>query len=273
MNCFISVVACANANSIHRYGWNPGMESVFRFESQALHGIPEIKQSQWTGLKIMANIRVQAMQDYTLRVKIDDAQLVTLNGDVELTEDNQIAGNGGQESGALHLDFPPEFKQHLETPVLVHLKRGVVEEFFVARDEPISVTNLKRSVLSQLQLDISESQHVQSRQTSYHKVLEESVLGKCYTMYNVIPLTPVRVMELERSWYEEESMANLQHSNEGKKACENKQYYEIIKTRDLNHCDYRPVFQHVSGAEFTGDVSKARAGSLFTVNIVCRIKL
>ena len=41
------VVACANANSIHQYGWNPGMESVFRFESQALHGIPEIKQSQW----------------------------------------------------------------------------------------------------------------------------------------------------------------------------------------------------------------------------------
>ena len=249
------------------------MESVFRFESHALHGIPEIKQSQWTGIKIMANIRVQAMQDYTLRVKIDDAQLVTLNGDVDLTDDNRIAGNGGQESGALHLDFPQEFKRHLEAPVSVHLKRGVVVEFFVSRDEPISVTNLKRSVLSQLQLDISGSQQVPNHQGSYHKVLEESVLGKCYTMYNVIPLTPARVMELERSWYEEESMANLQHSNEGKKACENKQYYEIIKTRDLNHCDYRPVFQHVSGAEFTGDVSKARAGNLFTVNIVYQIKL
>merc|ERR1711955_29429 len=120
------------------------------------------------------------------------------------------------------------------------------------------------SVLSQLQLDISGSQQVVGRQGSYHKILEESVLGKCYTMYNVIPLTPARVMELERLWYEEESMENLQRSNEGKKACENKQYYEIIKTRDLNHCDYRPVFQHVSGAEFTGDVSKARAGNLFT---------
>lgn len=270
---FISVVACANANSIHRYGWNPGMESIFRFESQSLNGIPEIKQSQWTGIKIMANVRVQAMPDYTLRVKLDSAQLVTLNGDIELTVDNRIAGNGGQESGTFHQDFPSEFKQHLESPILVHVKRGVVEEFFVSQDEPISVTNLKRSVLSQLQLDISKSQQLNGRQGSYHKVLEESVLGKCYTMYNVIPLTPARVMELERSWYEEESMANLQHSNEGKKACENKQYYEIIKTRDLDHCENRPVFQHVSGAEFSGDVSKARAGNLFSVNMVNHINL
>ena len=86
-------------------------------------------------------------------------------------------------------------------------------------------------------------------------------------MYNVIPLTPARVMELERSWYDEEAMAKLQHSDEGKKACENKQYYEIIKTRDLDHCTFRPMFQHVAGAEFSGDASKSRVGNLMTVNI------
>merc|ERR1719370_2239392 len=216
------------------------------------------------GLKIMANVRVQALQDYTLRVKIDNAQLVTLNGEIDLTDANRIVENGGANSDSLRDNFPPEFKRHLETPILVNLKRGVVEEFFVAQDEPISVTNIKRSLLSQLQLDISGSQQTISRQGSYHKVLEESVLGKCYTMYNVIPLTPARAMELERSWYDEESMAKLQHSDEGKKACENKQYYEIIKTRDLDHCTYRPMFQHVAGAEFSGDVSKSRVGNLMT---------
>merc|ERR1719283_715945 len=216
------------------------------------------------GLKIMANVRVQALQDYTLRVKIDNAQLVTLNGEIELNDANRIVGQGGANSGSLHESFPPEFKKHLETPVLVNLKRGVVEEFFVAQDEPVSVTNIKRSLLSQLQLDISGSQQSISRQGSYHKVLEESILGKCYTMYNVIPLTPARVMELERSWYDEESMAKLQPSIEGKKACENKQYYEIIKTRDLDHCTFRPMFQHVAGAEFNGDASKSRVGNLMT---------
>merc|ERR1712168_1225335 len=156
------------------------------------------------GLKIMANVRVQALQDYTLRVKIGKAQLVTLNGEIELTDANRIVENGGANSDSLRDNFPPEFKRHLETPILVNLKRGVVEEFFVAQDEPMSVTNIKPSLLSQLQLDISESQQTISRQGSYHKVLEES-------------------------------MAKLQPSIEGKKACENKQYYEIIKTRDLDH--------------------------------------
>merc|ERR1712126_514052 len=42
------------------------------------------------GLKIMANVRVQALLDYTLRVKIDNAQLVTLNGEIELTDANRM---------------------------------------------------------------------------------------------------------------------------------------------------------------------------------------
>ena len=276
---FPVVVACTNANSIHRYGWAPGMESIFRFESQVLSGIPDIEQSQFSGLKIMANVRVQAQQDYTLRVKFDQARLVTLNGKVDITDANRIVENGGPRSGSFSQDLPQEFKKHLETPILVHLKRGLVEEFFVARDEPTSVTNLKRSLLSQLQLDVSGSQQVGGEITqglaksivsgrqAYHKVLEESVLGRCYTMYTVVPLTTARVMELERSWYDEETMAKLQPSTAGKIACENKQYYEIIKTRDLDQCSYRPVFQHVSGAEFSGDVSKAHGGNLFTVNV------
>ena len=95
------------------------MESVFRFESQVLTSIPEIKQSQMAGLKIMANVRVQALQDYTLRVKIENAQLVTLNGEIDLTDANRIVENGGANSDSLRDNFPPEFKRHLETTILV----------------------------------------------------------------------------------------------------------------------------------------------------------
>merc|ERR1719312_1742869 len=63
------------------------------------------------GLKIMANVRVQALPDYTLRVKIDDAQLVTLNGEIKLNDANRIVKHGGANSGSLHESFPPEFKK------------------------------------------------------------------------------------------------------------------------------------------------------------------
>ena len=271
---YFIVVAFTNANSIKRYGWAPGMEKVFRFESQVLTGIPDIDNSQFAGVKVMAKVRVQSFQDYTLRIQIEDSKLITLNGKIDLTDANRIIGNGGSRSGS-QSSFPQEFKTHLESPILVHLKRGLVESFYVAQDEPVAVTNLKRSLLAQLQLDVTGDQQrvgneiaqISGRQGAYHKVLEESVQGKCTTIYNVIPLTTARVMELERAWYDEETMAQLTPSTEGKDACENKPYYEIIKTRDLDHCSYRPVFQHVSGAEFSGDVSKAHAGNLFTVNI------
>ena len=267
-----SVVAFTNANSIKRYGWTPNMEKVFRLESQVLTGIPDIDNSNFAGFKLMAKVRVQSFPDYSLRMKIEDSELVSLNGQIDITETNRVIGNGGSRSGS-QPSLPQEFKQHLEAPVEVHLKRGLVQSFYVAQDEPLAVTNIKKSLLSQLQLDISGSQlienempQVSSRQGNYHKVMEESVQGKCTTLYNIIPLTPARVMELERAWYDEETMAQLTPSTEGKKACENKQYYEIIKTRDFDNCRFRPVFQHFSGMEASGDVSKSKFGNLFTVS-------
>ena len=262
-----------HANSTHRYGWAPGTESVFRFESQVLTGIPDIRNTQYAGLKITANIRVQAFADFTLRFKMEQPRFITLNGEISLTEAHRIIGTGGPKSGAKE-QLPQQFLQQLEEPVLVHLKRGLVESFFVSQDEPVAVTNIKRSVLSQLQLDVSGSQRVESafnqmdrRQGAYHKVVEESVLGKCHTMYNIIPMTPTRVMELERAWLAEERAAHLTPSEGGKTACNGKTYYEIIKTRDLDHCHYNPTFQYVSGADFSGDVTKSHVGNIKMVSV------
>ena len=266
------VVACVHANSIHRYGWSPRTESVFRFESQLLKGIPDIRNTQYAGLKITAQVRVQAFQDYTLRVKMENPRFVTLNGQITLSEANRIIGNGGPHSG--HKDVSlGSFQRYLEEPIVVHLKRGLIENFFVSQDEPVSVTNIKRSLLAQLQLDVTGSQRIAAdipqmgrAQGLYHKTLEESVVGKCHTMYNIIPMTPARVIELERAWEEEERSAQLTPSEQGKKACEHKTYYEIIKTRDLDNCHFSPQFQHVSGARFSGDVTKAHQAHLATVS-------
>ena len=261
-----------HANSIHRYGWTPQTESVFRFESQVLKGIPAIRNTQYAGLKITAQVRVQAFPDYTLHVKIEHPRFVTLNGQISLTEANRILANGGPHSGAKDVNLG-SFQRYLEEPIVVHLKRGLIENFFVSRDEPVSVTNIKRSLLSQLQLDVTGSQRIAAdipqmgrAQGLYHKTLEESVVGKCHTMYNIIPMTPARVIELERAWEEEERSAQLTPSEQGKKACEHKTYYEIIKTRDLDNCHFSPQFQHVAGARFSGDVTKAHQAHLATVS-------
>ena len=269
-----------HANSTYHYGWAPGTESVFRFESQVLTGIPDIRNSQFAGLKLHAKVHVQAFPDYTLRIKLEQPRFITLNGEITISEAPRIIGNGGSKSGAKE-NLPEEFRRFLEEPMLVHLKRGLVESFFVSKDEPVAVTNIKRSLLAQLQLDISASQRSSvetnrldlgvgaqlTGEVSYFAVTEESLHGKCETMYNVYPLPQARAMELEQKWGEEETNAQLEPSLGGKAICEGREYFEIVKTRNLDHCTFSPAYQKFTGVHASADVTKSHIGNLMAVSL------
>merc|ERR1712020_107304 len=198
-----------------------------------------------------------------------------LNGEISLTEVGRIIGNGGSNSGAKEI-LPEEFRRHLEEPMLVHLKRGLVENFYVAKEEPVDVTNIKRSLLAQLQLDISASQRSPietnkvdlgigaqlSGDVSYFTVTEESLHGKCETIYNIYPLPQATAMELEQKWEEEERKAQLEPSVQGKAICQGKEYFEIVKTRNLDHCVFSPAAQHFIGGHASADITKSHIGNL-----------
>ena len=74
------------------------------------------------GIGFKTKVRVQAFEDHTLRMKFE--------------------GFG-----------------YLGETVLVQLKRGHVKGFFVGREEPNAITNIKRSFLSQISLGIPETSH------------------------------------------------------------------------------------------------------------------
>ena len=73
-------------------------------------------------LGVKTQVRVQAFADHTLRMKFE--------------------GFG-----------------YLGETVLVQLKRGHVKGFFVGREEPNAVTNIKRSFLSKIELGIPKTSH------------------------------------------------------------------------------------------------------------------
>ena len=253
------------ANTIHYpYGWAPETESLYRFQSQILSGIPEIRNTQLAGVTLKANIRVQALRDSTLRVKIERPELISLNGEVSLTKAGRVIGDGGALANAKK-SLPQEFQAHLEKPFLVQLKRGLVKSFFIDPKEPVSITNIKKSILSQIQIDVTGVLAFQPHQAKTVQN-EESTIGRCPSLYSINALTPARAVELERLWEQEEQEAQVSTSTQGKAACSGKQYYEIIKTRDLDNCEFRPAFQQVSGAEFNGDVTKASIGDMMTVS-------
>ena len=73
---------------------------------------------------------------------------------------NMRGGNGGPHSGHKDVSLGQDVSRFLLEPIVVHLKRGLIENFYVSQDEPVSVTNIKRSLLAQLQLDVTGSQRI-----------------------------------------------------------------------------------------------------------------
>merc|ERR1712198_717329 len=255
------VVASVHSNSLNYYGWAPGKELLFQYQSQVLTGIPEISQSHWSGVKLNAKVHIQSYSDYSMRLRISEPEFFTINGEgIRLSEES---GRVLRESIKTE-SIPEEFKTFLEEPFLATMKSGVVESFLVSKNEPSSVTNIKKSILSQIQLDVAgtrrsqlETNHIQlpvseegsvSEQISYFTTMEESVQGECLTEYTIHKLSQWKINELEQAIHMEELKVkdfNLSES-EAKTVCEGKPYYLITKTKNFEQCKRTPFVQMIT---------------------------
>merc|ERR1719334_911282 len=208
----------------------PGQEMTFNYQSQVLTGIPEISQSHWSGIKVNAKVIVQTFSDYSLRMRVAEPEFWTVNGqNVRLSETGRVMRD--QESESVKVEsLTKEFKRFLMEPFLVHMKAGVVESVIVGKNEPASVTNIKKSILSQIQLDIAgtrrshlETNHITGcpgydcvskaestiagcpgydcvSTVSKFKTKEASVQGECLTQYSVQKLPQWKINQLEEAW-------------------------------------------------------------------------
>jgi len=263
-------VGAAISNSTHHFAWTPLREFVFRYESKVDFRIPEIRADQKSGLRLTSVIRIQTTQDYSLLIKLDTPRFMIING-LGFEQEEPI---------------PQIFKTHLMTPFKVHLRRGIVEAVFVDREEPVAVTNIKKAVLANLNMDLSAtrrgeilSNHLEvlDEQTleqspldqSYFTVREQSLHGDCETTYNVHPLPDYEALEIEYQFEKDEQKRNEQEHLQGglsqaKAVCSGKKYWQITKTRNFDNCLERPVFQKWAGFKSMCDTSKASCINLLT---------
>lgn len=266
-------------NSTHRYAWQNQREYVYRYESKVDFSIPEIRREHKSGLRLTSTVRIQSRSDYSLLIKLDQPRFMTFNGlqTEERREEHEEP-------------IPAVFKSHLEKPFKVHLRRGVVEALFVEQDEPIAVTNIKKAILSNLNMDLSASRRAEilsnrleipDEQTleqatldqSYFTTREQSLHGDCQTSYNIHPLADYEAMEIEESMERHEKKRNqVEHLqgglSSGRQVCSGKRYWQITKTRNFDNCVERPVYQKWSGLKSKCDTTKSTCQDLMTVSLV-----
>lgn len=269
------------SSSTSPYGWQPQREYSYRYESEIISGIPEI-QSQYAGVKMTSEVIVQSFSDFSLRLQFREPRFIVVNEKLQTVEGRPRIPEADKE-------LPESWKSALEKPFVAYLKRGVVESLLVDASEPVAVRNIKKALLTQLQLDLTASRQAEvisnmlvkgqteqesgRQEGSYFTTQESGISGDCQTDYNINKLPKYQSEELEQQWQEEEkvlerlsiiSRSTEKHSQKGRQACEGKQYYEVSKTKNYDNCRNRPLFQSVTGVQLNCDAAKSECKDLLT---------
>jgi hypothetical protein len=233
--------------------------------------------SQYSGVRLYAQVRIQPRQDSTCRVQLENPRFVSYNDVLEWNQD-KLASSGQEET------MPSNIQTWLKTPFTVFHKRGLVEKIQTENGEPEFIVNMKKALVSKLQYDLT---NVESHNSQSHNQVqrgnqgeslpvfkneESSVLGKCETVYAINKLPSYLVQEFEDSENQQSQNDNSGTQDSSSKACEGKEYYEIIKTKNLDMCVDRPVFHKSYGIRSKTDgagASSLPSSSSHTRTIIC----
>ena len=144
------------------YSWSPNVESVFRYTSADLvNGLRNSDLPYSTilnhPLKLEGEVKVQAFNDQTLRVKLDHIRFYSNGTEVSLMNAHQILDTE-RSNGRLMGHTEQMFEDSLIAPFMVLTKGGVLKKIIVSMNEPAEVTEIKKLLTSDLEMNTSRAQ-------------------------------------------------------------------------------------------------------------------
>jgi len=242
-------------------------EYTQHFTSQLLTGIPELN-SQYAGHKIVGKMVFQPQERYTWKIQLQETKYKAYNDVLKLSEQKDILDEDV-------IDVPVDIKKHLEAPfILVVDKTYNNEKIIVDSDEPVYIVNMKKGIVSRgtmmldltlpTMLDTNSIQRNEEQRKIEFTRMETTIDGDCEVQYNINKLPEALAIEFE----------NKEMDTEASKLCQGEDYYEILRTKNLQKCSGRPIFQQSYGLNAKSDgsmgaTSPVIAESFLERRIVC----
>ena len=98
---------------------------------------------------MVADVKVQAFSDKTLRVKLDHIQFFSNNNEITMMDAHRILDMiSPQNGGAVH--GAQAIKASLEDPIIVLTKNGNAKKIVVPQNEPDCVSKVKMALVAHL---------------------------------------------------------------------------------------------------------------------------
>ena len=252
ISCLLGVGA--TAYSIQQQQHNTSEQQYrYKFVSSVYSGIPDI-DSQYAGSRLSGEIVSQAYPRGH-RVQLQNLKFMNFNGQVEF-EVNSDHTFADIKSPMSESEVPYEMKQHLETPYeIIYDQNMMIKELRVAADEPVMVTNIKKSLVqSQNYGWLKGTQMVETNMINRNieddrklspsfKVMEKTFQGECEVAYTVTKLPEYQVIEFE----------NREQNPPAAEFCKGHDYYQVTKNVNFEECKQRPIYQRTVGANSKSD--------------------
>ena len=250
LSCLLG--AGVSAYSIQQEHNTSELQYRFKFVSSVFSGIPDIS-SQYAGYRLSGESVTQA-SPRGHNIKLQNLKFINFNGQIEF--ENDIDNFADIKSPMSESEIPYEMKQYLETPYeVIYDKNMMIKELKVASDEPVMVTNIKKSLLqSQNYGWLKGTQMVETnmihrnikddRQPSASfTLMEKTFQGECEVSYTVTKLPEYQVIEFEKR----------EQNPSAAEICKGHDYYQVTKNINFEECKQRPIYQRTVGANSKSD--------------------
>ncbi|XP_074640373.1 vitellogenin-6-like [Tubulanus polymorphus] len=177
--------------------FQPNHEFVFDNEVQIVTGLPELSRAS-SGLKIRSVVRVQFLEGDRVVLKMTAPRIYILNREIPT---HQTISSLLPDRIFMELteSIAEKLRADLIKPVSCRFVDGAVSDVHVSEGDAIWSVNIKKALLSLLQVDLEGENtiadqnihaHLYKKSFSKHsefkafKVMEESTVGSCETFYS-----------------------------------------------------------------------------------------
>lgn len=245
-------------------GWEPGTQYEYKYAGRSAAGMYHLKQ-QYAVIELQSRVIVQSIDENTIVIKLTDGR-IKRNGN--FVKNPYFQGEISDSGYVIQPAHPEEIEgeedqfvndEHFGAPFVVTHNKGSFTGIEINAEEPLWVVNYKKSIASQLQLDITgvrrdgifnyESVPAEEETKSF-TVFEDSISGDCSTTISVtrLPLSQVYITDA----YKLGSFEAI---------CKDKPVYKIVKSKDYNRCQHNPVWSTANPATHSCDFGKTDCGN------------
>ncbi|XP_070562527.1 vitellogenin-like isoform X2 [Ptychodera flava] len=173
LTIIFAVVSGANNDRTVTTRYISGQSFLYSYTGTVKSGLPNTGK-EYTGLKIVCKPQITFINDETAFLKLLTPKLYEYNKTIDVEKDEALTESS----------LSSKFAEELQNVIKFDYVYGKVVSVYAPKDEPEWILNIKKGILSLLNLELVNDDGITTFTT-----FETGVVGECETLYDIVKST------------------------------------------------------------------------------------